>query len=144
MEWMILPLKRYADFSGRSRRKEYCLFFLLMLVVSLAAGVIDTLLGFGYWSHGTWPNGNSYGWGIHNGPLGILLILATIIPSIAVTARRFHDQDKSGWWMLVMLVPFLGWIVLLVFMTVEGTRGTNRYGPDPLAASSPDAPETFR
>jgi uncharacterized membrane protein YhaH (DUF805 family) len=65
------------------------------------------------------------------GPLTALFFLGILVPSIAVQVRRFHDQDKSGWWVLIGLIPILGGLAVLVFMFLEGTRGTNRFGPDP-------------
>lgn len=124
MEWMLMPLKRYADFSGRSRRKEYWMFTLFTFLVGIVAGLLGVLLG------GT----------NESGPSGIFLvlvgipILALLIPSIAVTVRRFHDQDKSGWFYLLALIPYVGGIIVLVFMCLEGTRGPNRFGPDPKHA----------
>ena len=143
MDWMILPLKRYTDFSGRSRRKEYWLFFLLMIVLGLIAGMIDTMLGFGSTYRSVSGTGYSFGWATHNGPVEILLGLATFIPGLAVMVRRLHDLDKSGWWLLIGFVPLIGAIVLIVFMCIEGTRGPNRFGPDPLADEH-SVPEAFR
>ena len=65
------------------------------------------------------------------GPLTVIFLLAIIIPSIAVQVRRFHDQDKSGWFVLLGLIPFVGGLIVLVFMCLEGTKGPNRFGPDP-------------
>ena len=144
MEWMTLPLKRYAEFGGRSRRKEYWMFALLLLILGVIAAAIDIMLGFGM----TYRDLSSTGYGVaaatHNGPVEIVLWLATFIPSLAVTVRRLHDLDKSGWWLLIILVPFIGAIVLLVFMCIEGTRGANRFGPDPLAGERADIPDSFR
>jgi len=128
MEWMILPYKRYFEFSGRSRRKEFWLFSLFCMIVSL---VIDFATG-GTWSHiasGTYamaakPNLVSAG-------LGGLFSLFNLIPSFAVTVRRLHDIDRSGWWMLLYFVPLLGWVVLLVFFCLDGNSGPNRFGNDP-------------
>ena len=111
MEWMLMPLQRYADFQGRSRRMEYWMFFLFTFVTSLILGVIDGLLGL---------QGAS-GYGV----LGGLFSLATIIPSIAVGVRRMHDTDHSGWWLLLPLVN-------LIFAVTPGTSGPNRFGPDPM------------
>ena len=124
MEWMLMPLKRYADFSGRSRRKEYWMFTLFTFLVGIVAGVLGILLG------GTSEAGPN---GIFFVLVGIP-ILALLIPSIAVTVRRFHDQDKSGWFYLLALIPYVGGIIVLVFMCLEGTRGPNRFGPDPKQA----------
>lgn len=70
----------------------------------------------------------------------MIFVLAILIPSIAVQVRRFHDQDKSGWFVLLALIPFLGGLVVLVFMCLEGTRGPNRFGPDP---KNPAGAEVF-
>ena len=70
------------------------------------------------------------------GPLTTIFLLAVIIPSIAVQVRRFHDQDKSGWMVLLAFIPILGGLAVLIFMCLEGTRGTNRFGPDPKAPAS--------
>ncbi|MCK0127816.1 DUF805 domain-containing protein [Erythrobacter sp. F6033] len=126
MEWMLMPLKRYADFSGRSRRKEYWMFILGVIIVAVIVGLIEGVTGMG----------GSIG-GVY-GPLSMLLIVAIIIPSIAVQVRRFHDQDKSGWFVLLGFIPFVGGIIVLVFMCLEGTRGENQYGPDPKGAGNTD------
>ncbi len=142
MEWMILPLRRYAEFSGRSRRKEYWLYVLFVVVVAVVAAFLDTALGFGHSSSAVTSTGVAYNWH-SNGPIGIIWLLATFIPSLAVSIRRLHDIDKSGWWLLLVLIPFVGSIVLLVFYCLEGTRGPNRFGTDPLSHTG-DLHETFR
>ncbi|MFC3102107.1 DUF805 domain-containing protein [Altererythrobacter lauratis] len=126
MEWMLMPLRRYADFSGRSRRKEYWMFVLGAIIVALVIGAIEGLLGINQMIGGTY------------GPLSLLFVLAIIIPGIAVQVRRFHDQDRSGWFVLLGLIPFVGSIAVLVFMCLEGTRGDNRYGPDPKGQAPVD------
>lgn len=127
LDWALLPLKRYADFSGRSRRKEYWMFTLMVMVVYLA---ISLVFGLG---DPVDSIGEAAGAGI--GALIILgVALAFFIPGLAVTVRRFHDQDKTGWLAALGLIPFVGGLILLVFMCLEGTRGPNRYGPDPKEA----------
>lgn len=129
MEWMLMPLKRYADFSGRSRRKEYWMFALgIFLAMVLAAMLFFLVAG----------PAASTGDGSAMGGMTMLLIaifglayLAILIPAIAVQVRRFHDQDKSGWFVLLNFIPYVGGIIVLVFMCLEGTRGPNRFGPDP-------------
>lgn len=118
-DWMVLPLRKYADFTGRSSRKEFWMFMLLALIVSFACMIYFAI--------------------DEDGPLGklaiialVVVILGTLVPSIAVTARRFHDLDKSGWFALLWLVPYLG-VLVFIPMAIEGTRGDNRFGPDPLA-----------
>ncbi len=121
MEWMLMAWHKFADFSGRARRKEYWMFQLGVVIAYIAIVVLTMLLG-------AISETLAY--------LGVaaysLLALAAIVPSIAVGVRRLQDQDKSGWLMLLALVPIAN-IVLLVFMCLEGTAGPNQYGPDPKA-----------
>jgi uncharacterized membrane protein YhaH (DUF805 family) len=112
MEWMLLPLKRYADFSGRSRRKEYWMFFLGYLIAAAVAGAIGALLHMGVILVG-------------------LVVVALFVLSLAVQVRRFHDRDQSGWFILLNLIPYVGGLIVLVLMCLEGTRGPNRFGNDP-------------
>ncbi len=125
MEWMLMPLKRYFDFEGRSRRKEFWMFTLFYVLIVLLPIV---MLGIGAAASGGSDEMSpliALGFGL----IG-LIALACLIPSIAVQVRRFHDQDKSGWLILLNFIP-AGGIVILVFMCLEGTRGPNQYGPDP-------------
>lgn len=147
MEWMTMPLKRYADFSGRSRRKEYWMFFLLNVLVITVVMVLRGVVGGGVSMMDAARNGGGvmaiYG-SLFSG-VGILIAiwwLATIIPNIAVNVRRLHDRDMSGWWYLGLivgsLIPLIGFLVsigYLVLMCLEGTKGPNRFGPDPKDAS---------
>jgi uncharacterized membrane protein YhaH (DUF805 family) len=126
MDWMLMPLRRYAQFSGRSRRKEYWMYTLFVVLVSLIAGAIDGALGL--------AGESGYG------PLGGIFTLATLIPSIAVGIRRLHDTDRSGWWLLIALIPLIGALVLLFFFVSDGTGGPNRFGPDP---KNPGQAEVF-
>jgi uncharacterized membrane protein YhaH (DUF805 family) len=119
MDYMLMPLKRYADFSGRSRRKEYWMFLLGVIIAAVILSIVEGVLGMQGMVGGVY------------GPLTLLLILGIIIPGIAVQVRRFHDQDKSGWFVLLGLIPFVGGLIVLVFMLLEGTKGPNRFGPDP-------------
>lgn len=112
MEWMLMPLKRYADFSGRSRRKEYWLYILGLWLAIIVASIVDGILGL------TGMIGGVYG------PLTAIVYLGTLIPTIAVAVRRVHDSDKSGWFVLVPIYN-------LILMFLEGTKGPNRFGPDP-------------
>src|SRR5215212_6795304 len=118
MSWFVEALKKYAVFSGRSRRKEYWYFVLFVIIISTALNIIDGLIG-------------AYEGTAGVGLLSSLFSLAILIPSIAVTVRRLHDIDRTGWWVLISLVPLVGWIVLLVFHIQDSTPGTNRYGPNP-------------
>ncbi len=112
MNWYIEVLKKYAVFSGRARRKEYWMFFLFNIIISFVLGFIEGLAGL-------------------PGALSGLYSLAVLIPGIAVSVRRLHDTNRSGWWLLIGLVPFIGAIVLLIFMLQDGQPGDNRYGPNP-------------
>ncbi|WFL76469.1 DUF805 domain-containing protein [Altererythrobacter arenosus] len=148
MEYMFLPFKRYFDFQGRSRRKEYWLFTLLNVVVIM--GLLLVSLGGAGLAAVADPDASEMETmgAIFGGGLGILVllwVLAVFIPSIAVTVRRFHDRDMSGWWYLGFLVggmiPYIGFIVsiaLLVIMALPGTPGPNRFGPDPKNPTSAD------
>ncbi len=118
MDWYIRVLKKYADFSGRARRKEYWMFVLINTIISIGMGVIDGFLG-------------TYSAESGIGLFGTLYGLAVLLPSLAVTVRRLHDTNRSGWWLLILLIPLIGWAVILVFMIIDGTPGDNRFGPDP-------------
>ena len=125
MEWMIMPLKRFAEFSGRSRRKEYWMFVLLQMLILIPVAILAILMG-GPVEDPANPLGST----------AILIVLGVyflvfFIPGLAVQVRRFHDQDKSGWFILLGFIPYVGSLILLVFMCLEGTRGPNRFGPDP-------------
>ena len=128
LEYAMMPLKRYTDFAGRSRRKEYWSFVLGTFIVAIILSIIERIVGLSGMVGGIY------------GPLTTLLILGLIIPGIAVQVRRFHDQDKSGWFVLLSLIPFIGALIVLVFMFIEGTKGPNRFGPDP---KDPGSAATF-
>ena len=134
MEWMLMPYRRYADFSGRSCRREYWMFTLLSVLV--AFGTLAIMLAGGLAAEGSGETAGPLFW-VGGGILGIW-VLASIIPSIAVQVRRFHDQDRSGWMILLGFIPYVGSIIVFVFMCLSGTRGPNRYGPDPLDPSNID------
>lgn len=133
MRWMLMPMWRYFDFSGRSCRKEFWLFFLLQFVAlgALAVWIYRILVEIGRAGHMIDGVADSVGTGLS---LFGVFLLVTLVPSIAVQVRRLHDQDMSGILVLLNLVPGVGCLILLVFMCLEGTKGSNRFGPDPLAA----------
>jgi len=118
MNWYLEVLKKYADFNGRARRKEYWMFFLFNVIFVFIAMTLDNMLGLSDATTGL-------------GPLYGIYSLAMIIPSIAVAVRRLHDVNKSGWWMFISLVPIIGGIWLLVLMFTESKPGTNQYGINP-------------
>ena len=122
MSWYLQVLKQYAVFSGRARRKEYWMFFLFNLIIAFVLGFIDVALILASESTGY-------------GPLGWLYSLAVLIPAIAVAIRRLHDTGRSGWWLLIGLIPLLGALVILVFMVLDGEQGENKYGPNPKAGA---------
>jgi uncharacterized membrane protein YhaH (DUF805 family) len=114
-----LGFQRYVDFSDRSTRAEYWWWGLFTVVASFALFIADTLTG------------NSSTLSGLGGLLDMLFTLATIIPSLALGARRLHDINRTGWWLLLLFVPVIGWIVLIVWAIERGDKGTNKYGPDP-------------
>lgn len=130
MEWMLMPLKRYAEFSGRSRRKEYWMYILFIVIVSIVLSIIDRMLGLGGGSSvdtfGA-PSGTGVGGGLgaatHTGLLGGIFALATLIPNIAVAIRRLHDTDRAGWWVLLGFGPYLLAVVLMVVGAMTGQLG---------------------
>ena len=184
MEYMILPLRRYADFQGRSRRMEYWMFFLFNILVGIGFGVVTAMLGGGMAAMGN-PTASAAA----GGAIGIVALinvifsLAMLIPSIAVAVRRLHDLGRTGWWLLapvgfyligfvvmlgsglsaltagtsgslgmgvglvaggvLLMVGAVLALVLLVFFFMEGTRGPNRFGPDPKDPAG-DLGDVFR
>jgi uncharacterized membrane protein YhaH (DUF805 family) len=119
MNWYVAVLKKYAVFEGRAARTEYWMFVLFNLIVSVVLSIVDRMIG------------------IH--ALGVLYSLAVLLPSIGVGIRRLHDTDRSGWWLLIALVPFVGWIVLLYFVVQDSTPGDNQYGPSVKGGPAPAA-----
>jgi len=153
IDWAKRPLQKYAEFSGRAPRAEYWWYTLGIIVVAIILNVVESLLGL---SRMIGPYG----------PLSALCMLALLVPGLAVTVRRLHDTNRSGWWILVAVIPYailgfmmarsatstdmsgqasvglfgiialIGGVVLLVFMILAGTAGDNRYGPDPYAGGT--------
>jgi uncharacterized membrane protein YhaH (DUF805 family) len=137
LDWAMLPIRRYARFTGRARRAEFWWFWLLVLVIYVVATMLDTAFGMGtitsYADPAELGIGYRAGTTTSGGPITALAMLALLIPSLAVAVRRLHDLDRSGWWLLLLCLPLIGTIVLIVFDATEGTRGENRFGPDPKA-----------
>ena len=123
MNWYLEVLKKYAVFSGRARRKEYWFFVLFNIIISIVLAVIDGVTG-------------SFSPEAGMGLLGGIYTLAVLIPGIAVSVRRLHDTERSGWWLLITLVPLIGAIVLLVFMVQDSKPGQNQYGANPKEATA--------
>ncbi|ELP71252.1 DUF805 domain-containing protein [Streptomyces turgidiscabies] len=111
MNYFLDVLKKYAVFSGRSRRKEYWMFALFSIIISIVLAIIDNAMG--------------------SQILGIVYTLAVFLPGLGVTVRRLHDTNRSGWWVLIALVPLVGAITLIVFTCLDGDQGENKYGPNP-------------
>ena len=156
VDWAKRPIQKYADFSGRAPRSEYWWYVLATVIAYIVAMILDNILGLDAMV----------------GPYGVftaLLMLGLLVPGLAVTVRRLHDTNRTGWWVLVAVIPyfivgvtmgmaaasgsmaglgtaglfsivaFVGGIVLLVFMVLPGTPGDNRYGANPLGSAAPAA-----
>jgi uncharacterized membrane protein YhaH (DUF805 family) len=121
MQWYTDVIKKYAEFSGRARRKEFWMFALFNVIISIILSIIDNIIGTTFGS-------------ANQGVLSSIYSLAVLLPSIGVGIRRMHDTNRSGWWILITLVPCIGWIIYIVFAAQEGVAGDNQYGPDPKAA----------
>lgn len=122
MNWFITALKKYATFSGRSRRNEYWFFLLFYCIFFLALAVVDGITG---------TLSEKSGLGLFSG----IFWLAMLLPSIAVTVRRLHDTGRSGWWILIGLIPLIGGIILLVFLVQDSEAAANQYGDNPKLAA---------
>ena len=108
MDYFTGALKKYADFTGRARRKEYCMFMLVYMIINVVLAVLGLEL------------------------ISALVSLGLLIPSISLAARRLHDTGRSGWWQLIVLIPVIGLIVLIVFLAQDG-HDANDYGMTPKA-----------
>ena len=120
--------KRYRDFRARSRRSEYWFIQLFLVVTNIAVAIIDLAL-MGWDVDRFVANGGG-------GIVGLVWILVTIVPALAVLVRRLHDTGKSGWWALVGLLPLVGAIVLLVFTVTDSSPGENKFGISPKESSA--------
>ena len=123
MNWYIDAWKNYANFQGRARRKAFWMFALFNIIAIVALTMVEGLIGL---------RGDA-GYGILSG----LYSLAVILPAIALAVRRLHDTGRSGWWLLIGLVPLVGPIVLIVFYVTDSQPGTNQYGPNPKEFAPP-------
>ncbi|MBP6874759.1 MAG: DUF805 domain-containing protein [Candidatus Eisenbacteria bacterium] len=118
MNWWLAALRKYAEFSGRARRKEYWFFVLFNWILAIIAVILDNLLGITIKD-------------LFYGPLYLLLCVALLFPSWAVLVRRLHDIGKSGWFWFIGLIPLIGGIWLLVLLCRDSMAGENQYGPNP-------------
>lgn len=135
LQIMLTPLRRYADFNGRAGREEFWLFMLFNYIVAMLYGVaVLLLLLLMLLADMSESDMVAFTW--------VLLIpwglygLYLLVPALAVTVRRLHDTDRSGWSILLGMIPIIGSIFLLLWYATPGTRGPNRYGPDPLAGAA--------
>lgn len=123
MRWYLGAFKKYVDFRGRARRREYWFFFLFNMIVTIALAFIDVAMA-----------GGSMGPQASLGILSVIYALAAFLPSLAVSVRRLHDTNRTGVWILIALVPLIGTIVLLVFFLMNSDPNQNEYGANPKAA----------
>ncbi|MBK1617040.1 hypothetical protein CKO42_00950 [Lamprobacter modestohalophilus] len=123
MNWYLEVLRKYAVFTGRARRKEYWYYFLINFLIITALLLIDNMLG---------TLDPEAGMGLLSG----IYALAVLIPGIAVAVRRLHDTDRTGWWVLIALIPIVGPIILIFFLIQDSTAGDNRFGPNPKAVET--------
>ncbi len=120
MNYYLDVLKKYAQFSGRAARKEFWMFYLFNVIISIVLSIVTGLIS---------GSATSSGGGINF--LVLIYSLAVLIPSLAVGARRLHDTNKSGWWQLITFIPVIGAIVLIVFFVTDSQAGSNKYGANP-------------
>ena len=118
MNWYLEAFQKYAVFSGRARRKEYWYFILFNTIAQIIFATLDNVTG---------TFDPETGMGI----LGGIYTLVALIPGISVSVRRLHDTERSGWWLLIPLIPLIGAIVLIVFMVTDSNSKENRYGTNP-------------
>ena len=122
--------KKYLDFSTRAQRKEFWFFVLfyvggvfILTVTDIAANTYDEESGIGLFTS--------------------IFLLLTFIPYLAVSVRRIHDTNRTGWWVLIVIIPLIGAIWLIVLYCLRGNQGENKFGEDPLSAESNDAPRNI-
>lgn len=120
MQWYIKVWKDALNFSGRARRKEYWMFYLINMLVTMALAMVDMAI------LGASPEGGV-------GILSIIYSLALVIPGLALTFRRLHDTSRSAWWLFICLIPLIGAIVLLIFLVLDSTEEENKWGENPKA-----------
>lgn len=118
MEWYKKALQNFAVFTGRAHRTEYWMFILIHFVILVAIGFIESTLGIGNFISG-------------------LYSIVLFIPLISAAVRRLHDTGRSGWWYLLMLIPFIGTIIVIVLLALDSEPGSNEYGPNPKGIDTP-------
>ena len=123
MNYYLMVLKKYAVFDGRAQRAEYWYFFLFNIIISIILSILGKAIGVFNITIGTV--------GSEINILSLLYSLAVLIPGLAVAVRRLHDVSKSGWMILISLIPLIGTIWILVLTIRDSTPGENKYGPNP-------------
>jgi uncharacterized membrane protein YhaH (DUF805 family) len=125
MEWMLMPLKRYADFQGRSRRMEFWMWVLFTLIVGLVLGIVDGIVGLRLGGAPTATPGMPAGLALFSsmGILGLIWSLATLVPNLAVAVRRLHDTNRSGFWLLLPIAPYAIGLVLMAVAVASQNFG---------------------
>jgi len=123
MNWYLDAWKNYVNFQGRARRKAFWMFVLFNLIAIFALNFVEGAIGL---------RGEG-DYGILSG----LYSLAVLLPALGLAVRRLHDTGRSGWWILIGLVPLIGGIILLVFYVLDSQPGTNQYGPNPKESVPP-------
>lgn len=118
MKWFIEGMKKYATFAGRANRKEYWNFFLIYFLFSIIASVADVAIG-------------KFDASLGFGPISGTFYVATLLPSTAIAVRRLHDTNRTGWWMLLLIVPLVGLIWVVILLARAGDVGPNPYGQAP-------------
>jgi len=121
MDWYLAVLQKYATFEGRARRKEYWMYALFTTLISIVLMIVDSVAGLTKLAGG------------QISPLNTLYGLAVLIPGLAVMVRRLHDTNHSGFWILILFVPFVGVIILLLWLIKEGDSRSNEFGRNPKA-----------
>jgi uncharacterized membrane protein YhaH (DUF805 family) len=138
MDYYIGVWKKYRILAGRARRKEYWMFTLWNSIIVIVLSAISAILAIFV------DVGTNSSYGLFFFLLPVLYALAVLEPGITVAVRRLHDTNRSGWWFLINLVPYIGGIIFLVFMCLDSQPGDNQYGPNPkgIAAAPTVIPPT--
>jgi uncharacterized membrane protein YhaH (DUF805 family) len=126
MQWYLKVLRQYADFGARARRTEFWMFTLFSAIISIVLLIIDNAAGLTFGERA-----------MTSGVLGTIYSLAVLIPTLAVSVRRLHDTGRTGWWILIGLIPLIGAIVLIVWYCTDGKPGHNQWGPNPKTLQAP-------
>lgn len=124
MNWYLAVLKKYAVFNGRASRSEFWFFVLINFIIAFVIGFIEGLIGLS----------SEYGYG----PISGLYTLAILLPAIGVAIRRLHDSGRTGFWLLVGFIPFIGALILIVLYVLDSEPGANQYG-EPVKGLPPSS-----